>query len=127
MKRLLRWFPVAWAGGVYLALLWLPAYRSVQEAVHTDGSAIRTTGQATLAAVNGRGVYLTLAVPVLAALVAALPWPARFRRLAAVGGAVIAGAFVVLGMASVGLFFLPSALGLIGLALAARPSSRPAT
>ena len=55
MKRLLRWFPVAWAGGVYVVLLRLPAYRSVQQTLDTDGSATRTAGQATLAAVNVAG------------------------------------------------------------------------
>lgn len=86
-----------------------------------------TTGRATLAAVNGPRVYLILALPVVAAALAALPWPARFRQPPAVTGAVITGAFVALGMASVGMFFLPSALGLIALARAADPSSRPAT
>jgi hypothetical protein len=44
-----------------------------------------------------------------------------------VAGAVIVGGFVVLGMASVGIFFLPSAVGLIALAQAVEPPSRPAT
>jgi len=93
----------------------------------TDGSEIRTGGHATLGAVNGAGVYLTIAVPVLASALAVLPWPAGLRRPADIVGATIATAFVVLGMASVGMFFAPSALGLIVLATAARPSSRSAT
>ena len=127
MRRLLRWFPVAWAAGAYLVMLWLPAYGWEQDTQTAGGAEIRTAGRATLAAVNGPRVYLILAVPVLAAALAALPWPARFRQPAAVAGAVIVGAFAMLGAASVGLFFLPSAVGLIALAQAAEPSSRPAT
>ncbi len=64
---------------------------------HTEaaGSAeIRTAGRATLVAVNGPRVSLILAVPVLAAALASLPWPARFRQPSAVAGAVIVGGFV---------------------------------
>jgi hypothetical protein len=68
-----------------------------------------------------------LAIPVVAGALAALSWPPGLRRPAAIGGAVIASAFVVLGMASVGMFFLPTALGLIALAQATGPSSRPTT
>ena len=76
---------------------------------------------------NGSRLYVTLAIPVVAAALAALPWPAGLRRPAAIGGAVVASAFVVLGMLSVGMFFFPSALALIALAQRPDPSSRPAT
>jgi thiol:disulfide interchange protein len=124
MQRLLRWFPLAWAAGAYFVLLWLPTYSQVSDTMSTDGTEIRTAGHATLVAVNGPRVYLILAVPVLAAALAALPWPARLRRPAAIAGAVIAGVFVVLGMMSVGMFFLPSAIGLIALAQATGSTSR---
>ena len=127
MRQLLRWFPLAWAAGAYLVLLWLPAYRWERVTQTAGGAEIREAGRATLVAGNGPRVYLILAVPVVAAALAALPWPAQFRQPAAVAGAVVVGAFVMLGMASVGMFFLPSALGLIALAHAAEASSRPAT
>ena len=127
MQRLLRWFPVAWAAGAYLVLLWVPTYTWVSDTMSTDGSEMRNAGRATLVAVNGPRIYLILAVPVLASALAALPWPPKVRRPAAIAGAVIAGVFVVLGMLSVGIFFLPSVLGLIALAQASGPSSRPAT
>src|SRR5688572_18752543 len=111
MQRLLRWFPVAWAAGAYLVLLRLPMYGWARSTQTVGGAEIRSAGRATLAAVNGRVVYLTLAIPVLAAALAALPWPARLRRRAAICGAVIASAFVLLGLMSVGPFFLPSAVG----------------
>ena len=128
MQRHLRFFAVAWAVGAYAVLLWLPVYSSERTTLDISGGPeIHSAGSATLAAVNGPWVYLTLAIPVLAAALAALPWPAGFRRPAAIGGAVIASVFVVLGMMSVGMFFLPSAVALIALALATGPSSRPAT
>ena len=126
MQRILRWFAVAWAFGAYVVLLWLPMSGWAQSTQTIGGPEIRTAGRATLAASNGPEVYLTLAIPVLAASLGALPWPAEFRRPAAIAGAVIASAFVVLGMLSVGMFFFPSAIALIALA-GARPSSRPAT
>ena len=127
MRRLLRWFPVAWATGIYLLLLLLPVYSQVSTTISSDGSATRATGRATLAAVNGPEVYLTLAVPVLAAALAVLPWPAALRRPADIVGAATAAAFVVLGMASIGVFFIPCAVALVALALRDRPASRPAT
>lgn len=126
MRRLLPWFPVAWAAGVYVVMLWVPTYSWERSTQTAGGAEIRTAGRATFAAVNGPRVYLILAVPVVAAALAALPWPARFRQPAAVAGTVIVGAFAMLGMASVGMFFLPSVLGLFALATAVEPSSRPA-
>jgi hypothetical protein len=73
-----------------------------------------------------RGAYLILAVPVAAALLTLLPWPPRLQRLSTLLGALLAGAFVLLGLASVGLFFLPSAAALIVAAAVAESPSRPA-
>ena len=126
MRRFLRWFPVTWAVGVYAAMLWLPTYSWEGDTMTSSGTEVRTSGHATLAAVNGSRVYLSLAVPVVVAALAALPWPARFRQPVAVAGAVIVGAFVVLGAASVGLFFLPSAVGLIALAQSVESAPQPA-
>jgi hypothetical protein len=118
LQRFLRWFPVAWAAGAYVVLLRLPAYATATNTTTAGGPEVRTTGHATLVEANGPRVYLILAVPVLVSLLAALPWPAGLRRPVVVGAALLSSAFVVLGMASVGLFFLPSAVGLIALAVA---------
>jgi hypothetical protein len=103
-------------------MLWLPTYSWEGDTMTSGGTEVRTSGHATLAAVNGSRVYLILAFPVVVAGLAALPWPARFRQPVAVAGAVIVGGFVVLGIMSVGLFFLPSAVGLIAFAQAVEPS-----
>ena len=127
MQRGLRWFAVAWALGAYGVLLSLPMYGWARSTQTVGGAETRSAGRATLASVNGPEVYLTLAIPVVAAALVALPWPAELRRPVAIGGAVIATAFVILGMLSVGMFFFPSALALIALALTTRPSAQPAT
>ncbi len=111
-----RWFPLAWAVAACVLLLAIPLYGSARETQTADGGSVLTAGRATLAAVNGSWVYLLLAIPVIAAALPTLPWPARFQRLATLAGAAIASAFVVVGSFSVGLFFLPTAIGLIALA-----------
>ena len=126
MRKALRWFALAWAGAVYIALLWLPLYRQVSETKTSDGSSTRTTGTATLAAVNGPRTYLLLAVPVLAAVVAVLPWRGRGRRAADLTAAAFAVAFVLLGLMTVGAFFLPAAAALVAsTAGAGAVASRP--
>jgi hypothetical protein len=117
MRTFLRWFAVIWAGGVYLFLLVVPMYSQVSNTVTADGSSTMISGRATLVSVNGSRVYLVLAVPLLAALLTLLPWPDTLRKVADVAGAVVATAFVVLGMMSVGLLFVPTAGALISVAL----------
>jgi hypothetical protein len=126
MPRLLRWFPVAWAAGVYVVLLRLPVYTQMSDTMDANGSETLSTSHATLAAVNGPRVYLLLAVPVLASALAALPWPPKLRQPADIIGTVIASAFVVLSLPSVGMFFIPSAVALFGLVAEATRASPPA-
>src|SRR5262245_33150624 len=98
IQRFLRWFPVAWAAGAYVTLLTLPVYSVLRDAETAAGAEFRHAGRATLAAVNGSGVYLLLAIPLVAAALPVLPWPARLQRSATIVGAAIVCAFVVLGM-----------------------------
>ena len=127
MQRLLRWFALIWASGVYLVLLWLPVYGGMSETIASDGSRTITSGRTTLAAVNGSQIYLSLAVPLVAAVLAMLPWRGRSRRIADVTGAAIATVFVVLGQMTVGMFFVPTAAALIAVAVAKHAVSVPAT
>jgi hypothetical protein len=75
--------------------------------------------------VNGSRVELILAVPVLAALITLLPWPVRLQGVARVVGACVSGVFAFVASASVGTFFLPSALVLVLAALPIGWASRP--
>jgi hypothetical protein len=104
----------------------LPNARIIRRAFNADGSMASGAGHATLAVVNGPRVYVLLSAPLLASGLRALRWPPRLLRPGAMVGAAIAAAFVGIGLASVGLFFVPSAAALIALAVARQPSSRPA-
>ena len=68
IQRFLRWFPVAWAAGAYVTLLTLPVYGVVRDAQTAAGTEFRNAGRATLVEVNGPGVYLLLAIPLIAAV-----------------------------------------------------------
>jgi hypothetical protein len=75
---------------------------------------------------NGPRVYWILAVPVVAAFLTVLPWAPPVRRIAVLAAAGLTSVFVLLGLASVGLFFLPTAAALVTAAGAGRRLSRPA-
>ena len=124
-ERFLRWFAIVWAIGAYVVLLWVPIYGGMRETSSSDGVHTVTRSSATLVAVNGARVYWILAVPVMAAVLTNFSWPRRMHRAAIVVGAVLASAFVVLGLASVGLFFFPSAVALIVAAAVGPSRSRP--
>jgi hypothetical protein len=64
---------------------------------------------ATLAAVNGPGTYFLLAIPVA---VAGLPLLFRSRAVRILSAALIA-CWVVIGAASIGLFYVPSAVMMV--------------
>lgn len=83
-----------------VALLFLPFYGSV-------GVGVESTGTATLIEVNGSGVVFILVLPVLFTAVIAM---VRGRRavLVSVLGTGLLAAFVLLGIASIGLFYLPA-------------------
>ena len=95
----------AWALGASALLLFVPVY-------DTD-----PPGGATLIDENGAGVIAVLAIPVAIAA-AGIALNGRGRAVAA----VLAGAFVVLGSFTVGLFYAPTAILLI---IAAGRSTRP--
>lgn len=71
-----------------------------------DETRDRTVQHETLAGVNGIGVYFLLAIPVA---VAGLPLLFRYRAVRILSAVLIAGC-VVAGAASIGLFYIPSAV-----------------
>ncbi len=77
---------------------------------------VRTVRHATLAEVNGPRIYYILAIPVIVAGVPLLLRANKFRVLAA----VLLTAWVLIGILSVGFYYLPSAVMMI---LAAREKS----
>lgn len=106
---------IAWAAALVVASFVAPVYRS--DAVDESGRVTHPTD--TLVAVNGPGIAVVLAAPLLAALLAALALHYG-KRTAAWG--IIAGlaAFCVVSLLSIGTFVAPVA---ILLAVAARRAS----
>jgi uncharacterized membrane protein len=66
-------------------------------------------GHETLAGVNGPRVYVVLAIPVI---MASLPLLVRSKAARLLSALLLTG-FVVVGLASVGLFYVPSAISMI--------------
>jgi hypothetical protein len=121
ISRAAQWFALGWAALAYVILLRLPLYST--KTTRLDGGGVMA-GQASLPEVNGPGVYVTLAIPLLTALLAVVAWRTRFRRSATLLAAVIATIFAVLGSMTIGGFFLPTAVALIVAAVTAA-SHRP--
>ncbi|HEU4642597.1 MAG TPA: hypothetical protein VFS44_09090 [Gemmatimonadaceae bacterium] len=127
VRRVAGWFALAWAAAVAAYFLLGPAYRWATSAIHVSAeqapTRVEATGTATLLAVNGPRALIALLLPVL---LTALPLlarrPATRRRLAG-AAAVLLGVFVLLGAASVGLFYLPAALALVLAAVASDGAS----
>jgi hypothetical protein len=67
----------------------------------------------TLAEVNGHGTYLLLAIPVI---VAGMPLLFRSRAVRILSAVLLMG-WVVIGVASIGLFYIPSAVMMVWSAL----------
>jgi hypothetical protein len=102
-----------------IALLVLPTSTSVTSS--SDGSEV-TTSQ-TLLASMGPSVLLILAAPIA---MAALPLFSRGRAWVAlsIASAVLLWLFVILGLLTIGVFFLPGAI--LALIAACRPVRAPA-
>lgn len=92
---------------VSLALTFLP---TVSTATSTGGT--EQTGRASLIESQGWTVAATLVVPVLISAVPLLV-PVRHRRWATIGSATLFTAGAMVAVASVGLFYLPSAALLV--------------
>lgn len=100
-------------------LLFLPAYSStIKESPVSPNSKPTGSyfGHRTLASVNGPKVYVILAIPVV---LASLPLLLR-NRAARIVSALLLSACVIIGIAGVGPFYIPSAMMMI-LAASAKP------
>ena len=112
---------LAWAAFLWLAL-WPYSYQGISAAaVSVDGGGATTTEvvrySASLTEVNGYWVLLPLSAPVLVtalALLSLLTWKGKGGRVGntlILGGlAVVLLIFSVLGLLSIGLFYLPAAI-----------------
>ena len=113
---------LAWAAFLWLAL-WPYAYQEISAtAVSVDGSGVTTKEEvrqsASITEVNGYWVLLPLFVPVLVtalALLSLLTWKGgRVGNTLILGGlATVLIIFCVLGLLSLGLLYVPAAIGSI--------------
>ena len=113
---------LAWAAFLWIAF-WPNSYQGVSEtAVSVDGSGATTSEvvrySASVTEVNGYWVLIPLLIPVLAtatALLSLLTWKGERggNILILSGTAVILLVFCVLGLLSIGVFYLPAAIGSI--------------
>jgi hypothetical protein len=115
-------FALAIAGA--LLMLLLPMYASETSSGGSgspNGPVV--TEQLTLLAVNGPAIFVPLLIPVLLTglplLVRGKPW-----RGLSVAATVLLAVFALIGLASIGLFYLPALLASAG-ALLVRPTEGP--
>lgn len=114
----------AWGVGLVVAGFFAPVYQA--EKLSSPGELTR--GTETLVGMNGPGVVVVLAFPLLATVVVAGALLLRPRRGAlpvAWGLTALLAAFTLLGMLSIGLFVVPVASALV-VACASAPASKAA-
>lgn len=98
---------VVWTLVAFVSFAYVPVYSTSSGGETSDGTPYTTTGQATLAEHEGAGVLVVLLVPVAVAFMGLVG--AAFRAPVVTGGAAgIIMALCILGMASIGVFYLPA-------------------
>jgi len=95
----------------------LPSYRDHSGLQRSGESSTVQARRATLSSVDGPSIYYILAIPVI---LAGVPVLLRFRTARIVSAVLLTG-YVVIGAASIGLFYLPSAITMI-LAASEKPT-----
>jgi hypothetical protein len=90
----------------------IPANREPSSPPQTE-TPVHPEQHATLAEVNGPGTYLLLAIPIT---VAGMPLLFRSRAVRILSAVLILG-WIVIGVASIGLFYIPSAVMMVWSAL----------
>jgi hypothetical protein len=112
---------VVWTLAVLVGLVFLPVYSTASGGASSDGTTFSTTSEETLLEHEGTSVLVVLLVPVAVAFIGLVGAAFRVRPMSVVA-AVIAVGLCVLGMASIGIFYLPAGLLLV---VAAARSTAP--
>lgn len=129
-QRKANWFAMLWAGGVALCLVYVPAIvlpllttsRTTYERTATGGLSRDT--ERTVGVLEGASSaeYFSVLLPFLVAMVPLLlARSERRRRVASAIAAGLVGLYVVLGAMTIGLLYLPAAMGL-AVAVMQRPT-----
>ena len=106
---------VVWTLIALVGFAVLPAYSTysaTSASSSSDGSTVTTTSESTIFEHEGRGVLVVLLVPVALALLGLVGTAFGVRPLT-ISAAGVALGLCVLGMASIGLFYLPAAALLV--------------
>jgi len=128
IRRILWWLAPAWAVAASAYLLLGPTITSVSSSVTlgpdgatSRGEVLRTS--TSLLAAQGAAAVLPVLIPVLLAALPLLARSSKVRRVLGVIAALLLAVFCVVGMLSIGLFYVPSvAVLLIVLVLEAMSS-----
>ena len=97
--------------------LTLPLYRAQMTLQRSGEPSTLQVRHETLPNVNGPSVYYRLAIPVI---IAGLPFLLRFCAVRIICAALLTG-WVVIGAASIGIFYVPSAIAMV-LAASEKPT-----
>ena len=103
---------VVWTLIALVGFAVLPVYSTASGGESSDGTVYETSGQETILEHGGLGVFAALLVPVGLAFIGLVGASFRIRTVS-VAAAVIVWALCGLGMASIGLFYLPAAALLV--------------
>jgi len=95
----------AWRLATLLSYAGITTSRSIP-----DHIVVQRAGAAPLPVVEGPALYVLLAIPVLIALMPLVVRRSRMRAFGEVFAAIMLGTFVILGIASIGRFFIPAAV-----------------
>jgi hypothetical protein len=134
-QRTANWFAMLWAGSVALGLVYLPAIllpvlapsRTTFEQTAAGGLTQYT--ERTVGVLDGASPaeFLSVLLPLLVAIVPLLVSRSeRWRRTTSAIGAALVGLYVLLGIMTVGLLFVPSVVALARAADRGTDSESPA-
>jgi hypothetical protein len=131
MRRGANIFALLWSVGIAAFLLVVPMYSgaSSTRTIENGGTVTKMTDRG-LSGIDlhiGWTALIPMAVPILLALLPLLLRNPRARRRALAAAAIITGVLVVLGAASIGLFYLPGAIALAVAFGHSLPQPKPAS
>jgi hypothetical protein len=117
MRRGANILALLWTLGAAAFFLLVPVYGRTSSArtISPDGTSthVVSTGQVGLLAVSGWSALIPLTIPVLLCLVPLLLQSPKAQRRALAAAAMGIGALVLLGAASIGLFYVPAVVALV--------------
>ena len=123
MRRYAHWFAIAATIIASLFLLFGPVYSGRSTTMAADGSMVESIDPArSLWEVNGLRGLVAVAIPIALVAIPLLIRDPYYKRHALIGAGILMFGVVLLGLFSIGLFYLPAAAGLL-FAATAKPEA----